>query len=735
MAGEANIWNPRTLLQLSADTKSIEEKLTATAGQTQFKLNDFTYVINTGALEVHKDGLLLTKNTDWAEQTLNSFSLVIPATAGAQIVASGHVAITGDVDVRDTDIFVSNYQAIRDYVGIEVTLYAQGQTVDGDKGEAWFQEITGMAPGFFVDDNSTVIVPTGGDGSIGWIQKEVGLSEVKTLTKAIEDTTAFSGKEVRISDRANALFSYETGQTPDEFVIVTCTGVPLLSLVLVDIGAMDARHVGAVLDDINNDAPAINAGLATGRIVVIPAGFTCHIAESLKPVSKQLLSAYGATIRTHEFSFPMIFIDGLTPVVELTVAGGFWDTDATTTSSFLQAEGDVGYGTNGLSSYIIKDLLISGMHTGFKLNNARTGTISNVRCACFRFMDYFGKTVELNIENSWFIATAERSIVDGYGIKCEATPADAYPEGLEVKSCLFFRFEKNLIIRDMLEFKSIGNFYDGSVAAGDQQIEIDFNTFIIGLSFTGDWISSAGVEFLTQSVPRELRVLFNACEFRNQPSHTVVQIRNFNAHIRIDGCHFDANTAGAVGVNCAQQNQFISMSDCTFEAFASLMQVKVFGKNCSISNCTHDIDVAVGNPVFFDEDSELIVTNVPMHSMFIRKVALPKATFVAGDIHDFGDVRLAKGDYAMNVRGRTGVATTSVSRIKAAITPTTTGVLDMADDVGVNSEFIELTGPQNLSVVHHFTVLETDKFNIALEWSSGTVEFDSDHGTISVVRI
>lgn len=89
MAGEANVWNPRTLLQLSSDTKRIEERLTAGAGQSLFTLKDFTYVLNTGSLAVYKatavdialgdvGGKLLTKGIDWTEGTISTFSVVLP---------------------------------------------------------------------------------------------------------------------------------------------------------------------------------------------------------------------------------------------------------------------------------------------------------------------------------------------------------------------------------------------------------------------------------------------------------------------------------------------------------------------------------------------------------------------------------------------------------------------------------------------------------------------------------
>tara|TARA_R110000772_G_scaffold68760_1_gene152347 strand:+ start:962 stop:3292 length:2331 start_codon:yes stop_codon:yes gene_type:complete len=188
MAGEANIWNPRTLIAISADTKSVEEKLTAITGQTLFTITSFIYVIGTGALEIHKNGLLLTKGTDWVEQTDTTFSLTSPATAGDILVASGHVGITGTVDVRDTDIYIANYQAVRDYTGTEVTIYSQGQVTAGDTGETFFQKKTGAAPGTYVDNNVDVIRPTGGDGSVGWIRRSAPVESYLTLAAALADT-------------------------------------------------------------------------------------------------------------------------------------------------------------------------------------------------------------------------------------------------------------------------------------------------------------------------------------------------------------------------------------------------------------------------------------------------------------------------------------------------------------------------------------------------------------------
>lgn len=216
--GEANIWQPRTLIEVSANTKAVEERITATAGQSLFTLQTFTYVLGTGALEVHKNGLLLTKGVDWVEGTTSTFSLVVANVAGDQIVATGHVGITGTVDVRDTDIFVSNYQAIRDYVGTEITLFAQGNTTLGDGGEFFFEKITGEAAGFFVDNNYNIIVPTGGDGSIGWVcttKPFVDIANAKKFSLA----AGVTGSTTAYTDGWAATLKGPVGGAP--YVVVT----------------------------------------------------------------------------------------------------------------------------------------------------------------------------------------------------------------------------------------------------------------------------------------------------------------------------------------------------------------------------------------------------------------------------------------------------------------------------------------------------------------------------------
>ena len=98
MGGEANVWNPRTLVEVSGDTRSAEQRFIATANQAFFILTEYTYVLGTGALSVFSNLRgRLKGGVDFVEQSPSAFSLTVPATAGEVFIAVGMIGITGAV--------------------------------------------------------------------------------------------------------------------------------------------------------------------------------------------------------------------------------------------------------------------------------------------------------------------------------------------------------------------------------------------------------------------------------------------------------------------------------------------------------------------------------------------------------------------------------------------------------------------------------------------------------------
>lgn len=94
---------------------------------------------------------------------------------------------------------------------------------------------------------------------------------VKLLLEATTDTTAREGDYVTISDRGYGYFQYQTGQTPNGFDIIPCTGVPSLSLNLIDTDKSVAMY-GADIDGITDYSDNFLAASSTSRSVLVEVG-------------------------------------------------------------------------------------------------------------------------------------------------------------------------------------------------------------------------------------------------------------------------------------------------------------------------------------------------------------------------------------------------------------------------------------------------------------------------------
>jgi len=401
MAGEANIWTPRTLLQLSADTKSIEEKLTATAGQTLFTLKDFTYVISTGALEVHKNGLLLTKNVDWVEQTLSTFSLVIPATAGDQIVATGKVGITGTVDVRDTDIFLANYQSFRDYTGAEITIFAQGELTHGDTGEAFFSFKSGFAIGTFVDNGSTILVPTGGDGSSAWVRDLPYNVKFENVVAMTAYTRHAVGNKYSTGSTFWTVFA-TAGFTPTtefEDLGAGLGAFPINALGLKDFGAVGSGLVAGV-----DDAPAFqslldfltqystdtqDSGAFQNKIEIYLADGEYVLDSTVSKSYRNNMSIYGPGKLIAGSTFTDTYLLELIACSHLQVVGLFFEGNNFKAKSAVRISGDGftgvkrnstnivfqfcffhDFGATGTDSYVVDTLSPNGIPGDFSIDDS-----------------------------------------------------------------------------------------------------------------------------------------------------------------------------------------------------------------------------------------------------------------------------------------------------------------------------------------------------------------------------
>jgi len=75
---------------------------------------------------------------------------------------------------------VSNLTALRGINGsVQLSVYLENHTTAGDGGDGNFRWVSGASVGTHTDNNGTVIVPTGGDGSAAWLRNYTGAVNVK----------------------------------------------------------------------------------------------------------------------------------------------------------------------------------------------------------------------------------------------------------------------------------------------------------------------------------------------------------------------------------------------------------------------------------------------------------------------------------------------------------------------------------------------------------------------------
>jgi len=320
MADEVNVWQPRSILKANADYTRVTQRFTALVDQTSFTLTEFAYELGTGSLAVYKNGLILRPSVDYAEQTDTTFVLISGCTAGDQILAVGYVSIAGTVAVATTDIYVANFQALRDFAGSETTLFAKGQVTTGDGYEAWFQKFVGAAPGFYVDDNKTIIVPTGGDGSAAWvmIMTRTGTEAQQAPSNADLGTAAYLavgttvGDVVQLEDVGGGTAGLPTTDARQ------LTGNPSLlynssGFTTVEVTPVADADIALTTAESKNLAVAMNTGSWTaGHNVTVPDEVRVYFvdASNCNYISTWKTAA-GASVAIPANSLTIVYCDGV----------------------------------------------------------------------------------------------------------------------------------------------------------------------------------------------------------------------------------------------------------------------------------------------------------------------------------------------------------------------------------------------------------------------------------------
>jgi hypothetical protein len=101
-----------------------------------------------------------------------------------------------DVLAALPDVHVNSIAALRTVTpDASRVITTTGYYTSGDGGGGHFHGVTGAAPGTYVDNGGTIIVPSGGNGSAAWLRQDIGVLSVRCFGAkgdgATDDAAAF----------------------------------------------------------------------------------------------------------------------------------------------------------------------------------------------------------------------------------------------------------------------------------------------------------------------------------------------------------------------------------------------------------------------------------------------------------------------------------------------------------------------------------------------------------------
>jgi len=142
-------------------------------------------------------------------------------------------------------------------------VYLKYHTTEGDGGNGMFRGVTGAAAATYVDDDNTIVVPTGGDGSAAWLREQWLLknyieyvAENAAATGAVTIDLDVSGVQ-QVTLTGNTTFTFSTSALSEHASSLT------LVLIQDGTGSRTVTWPASVMWSDNGTAPTLTTAANT----------------------------------------------------------------------------------------------------------------------------------------------------------------------------------------------------------------------------------------------------------------------------------------------------------------------------------------------------------------------------------------------------------------------------------------------------------------------------------------
>lgn len=524
---------------------------------------------------------------------------------------------------------------------------------------------------------------------------------------------------VRLLDRAEELFKLNSGGTPNGIDILDA-GNGNTAVISDLLGIKSARAFGAKLDwngTTGTDETAIFQRLHDLGVNYAMDGKFSKITGTLPIKSNQKVYFLGGGF--HKTNSGYIYSTNNQSVDNFIGYNGYFTGNLQ--ADLIDMSGAAGGYPSSTKNCKLIDCNANQMYVLFNMSNARACQIVRGRYAGHTALQFTDKSAECLIESALLIKDEGHSTAGTKGIHAfKGTISGSYPEGLTVKDCLIFRFERNLHIEDLF----IGKIHSNYIDSGDdcQSSIMSYDVKTEGVDITNNWFFQRGLVIgkTGETSPRQFRSNISGNHFNAMVAGTDIELARWSHGVTIANNHHNSTQTGThICVVAQGNNNGIIIDTLNPIGYTQYVQMKASGELNTISNIPNVDGLAYPISLAYPVN----VWNVEGFNE-IKEGTFAAGTFAAGAV-------VASAD---NCTLSAGVAHLSfdISRITAAgdgflrVAAYTAGTFDLDPNIaiaGVSGFNAYSAGDKSIRFSFPFAVKKATKttFAVIVEAGSATI--------------